>query len=107
VADLASAAPNFPQAACSGLQKSLQQEWHFVQQDIKNIGPEFEAVKVALSRTFLPTPFGDDYDDDDPRRDISCLPVKWAGLAVPNPTLAADANYEASTLLCSHILAPF
>jgi hypothetical protein len=31
VADLASAAPNFPQAAHSRLQKSLQQEWQFVQ----------------------------------------------------------------------------
>jgi hypothetical protein len=107
VADLASAAPNFPQAACSGLQKSMQQELQFVQRVTKNIGQEFEAVEVALSRTFLPTPFGDDYDDDDPRRDIACLRVKWAGLAVPNPTVAADANYEASTLLCSHILAAF
>jgi hypothetical protein len=62
---------------------------------------------VALSRTFLPTLFGDDCNDDDPPRNISCLPVKWAGLAVPNPTVAADANYEASTLLCSHILAAF
>jgi hypothetical protein len=102
VADLASAAPNFPQAACSGLQKSLQQEWHFVQRFAKNIGPEFEAVEVALSRTFLPTLFRNDHDDDDPRRNISCLPVKWAGLTIPNPTL-----YEASTLLCSHILAAF
>jgi hypothetical protein len=33
--------------------------------------------------------------------------VKWAGLAIPNPTLAADANYEASILVCSHILAAF
>jgi hypothetical protein len=87
VADLASAAPNFPQAAYSGLQKSLQQEWQFVQcqRVTKNIGPEFEAVEVALSRTFLSTLFGDDYDDDDPRRNISCLPVKWAGVAIPNP----------------------
>jgi hypothetical protein len=30
VADLASVAPKFPQAAYSGLQKSLQQEWQFV-----------------------------------------------------------------------------
>jgi hypothetical protein len=107
VADLTSAAPNFPQAAHSGLQKSLQQEWQSVQRVTKNMGQEFEAVEVALSRTFLPTPFGDDYDDDDPRRDIACLPVKWAGLAIPNPTVAADANYKASTLLCSHILAAF
>jgi hypothetical protein len=107
VLDLASAAPNFPQAAYSGLQKSLQQEWQFVQRVTKNIGPEFESVEQALSETFLPTLFGDDYGDDDPRRDISCLPVKWAGLAIPNPTSAADANYEASILVCSHILAAF
>jgi hypothetical protein len=110
VADLASAAaPNFPQAACPGLQKPLQQEWQFVQQVTKNIRPDFAAVEVALSMTaFLPTLFGDDCDCDDPRHDISCLPVKWAGLAVPrNPTLAANANDEASTLTFSHILAAF
>ena len=107
VVDLAAAAPNFPQAAYAGLQKSLQQEWQFVQRVTKNVGPEFEAVELALSGTFLPTLFGDDYGDDDPRRNISCLPVKWAGLAIPNPTSAADANYEASILICSHILAAF
>ena len=53
VADLASAAPNFPQAAHSGLQKSLQQEWQFVQKVTKNVGPEFEAVEVALSMTMM------------------------------------------------------
>jgi hypothetical protein len=61
-------------------------------------------VQNLLAKTL----FGDDYgNDDDPRRNISCLPVKWAGLAIPNPTLAVDANYEASTFLCSHILAAF
>jgi hypothetical protein len=107
VHDLASAAPNYPQAAYAGLQKSLQQEWQFAQRVTKNIGPEFESVELALSKAFLPTLFGDDYGDDDPRRNISCLPVKWAGLAIPNPTSVADANYEASMLVCSHILAAF
>jgi hypothetical protein len=83
-----------------GLQKALQQEWQFVQQVTNDVGPDFEAVEVALSRTFLPAPFGDDCDD--PRHDVSCLPVKW-----PNPTLVADANCEASILTCSHILAAF
>jgi hypothetical protein len=41
VVDLATVAPNFPQAAYSGLQKSLQQEWQFVQRVTKGIGPEF------------------------------------------------------------------
>jgi hypothetical protein len=36
------------------------------------------------------------------------LPVKWAGLAIPDPTTLAQPNYEASILLlCSHILAAF
>ena len=80
VADLAAVAPNFPQAAYSGLQKSLQQEWQFVQRVTKGIGPEFKNIELSLTRTFLPTLFGDDYGDDDPRRNISCLPVKWAGI---------------------------
>jgi hypothetical protein len=107
VSDLASVAPNFPQTAYSGLQKSLQQEWQFVQRVTKGIGPEFQNVELALSRTFLPTLFGDNYDEDDPRRKISCLPVKWAGLAIPDPTSSADSNYNASILLCSHLLAAF
>jgi hypothetical protein len=101
VSDLASVAPNFPQAAYSGLQKSLQQEWQFVQRVTKGIGPEFQNVKLTLSRTFLLTLFGDNYDENDPYCKISCLPVKWAGLVIPDPTSLADSNYNVSILLCS------
>ena len=76
-----------------------------VQRVTKGIGPEFEEVERTLSKTFLPTLFGDDYADDGPRRKLSCLPVKWTGLAIPDPTSSADSNYEASFLLCSHLLA--
>jgi hypothetical protein len=41
-------------------------------------GLEIKAVKVALSRTFLPTPFGDNYDDDDPCAMSSVS--QWSGL---------------------------
>ena len=58
--DLVSAALNFPQAAYSGLQKSLQQEWQFAKRVTKDVGSEFKAVELALSGTFLPTLFGDD-----------------------------------------------
>jgi hypothetical protein len=107
VNDLASVAPNFPQAAYSSLQKSLQQEWQFVQRVTEGIGPEFQTVELTLSTTFLPTLFGDNYDEDGPRRKISCLPVKWSGLAIPDPTSSADSNYNASILLCLHLLAAF
>jgi hypothetical protein len=41
VGDIAKVAPNFPQTAYSGLQKSLQQEWQFVQRVTKGVGPAF------------------------------------------------------------------
>jgi hypothetical protein len=102
VTDLTSVTQAFPQAAYSGLQKSLQQEWQFVQRVTKGIGPEFAAVEQTLAKTFLPTLFGDEHDDDDPRRALAGLPVKWAGLAIPDPTTLAQPNYEASILLCFH-----
>jgi hypothetical protein len=33
--------------------------------------------------------------------------VKWAVLAIPDPTSSADLNYNASILLCLHLLAAF
>jgi hypothetical protein len=105
VTDLASVAKNFPQSAYSGLQKSLQQEWQFVQRVRKDTGMDFLEVERAISQSFLPALFGDAYDDDDPRRRLASLPVKHAGLTLPNPTESAESNYEASTLACSHLVA--
>jgi hypothetical protein len=107
VTDLTSVTQAFPQAAYSGLQNSLQQEWQFVQRVTKGIGPEFASIKQTLAKTFLPTLFGDEDDDDDPHCALTGLPVKWAGLAIPDPTTSAQPNYAASTLPCSHILAAF
>ncbi len=102
MADIAKVAPNFPQTAYSGLQKSLQQEWQFVQRVTKGIGHEFQDVELALAKTFLPTLFGDNFDKTDPRRKLSGLPVKWAGLAIPDPTaVSADLNYAVSRYLAT------
>jgi hypothetical protein len=78
VADPAEVAPNFPQTAYSGLQKALQQEWQFVQRVTKGIGSDCQDFKLVLAKTFLPTLFGDDYNESDPHHKLSCLPVKWA-----------------------------
>ena len=107
IIDLASIADKFPQSVYSGLQRSLQQEWQFLQRVTNGIGSEFKSIEETLSQFFLPALFGDTYEDDDPRRDLSCLPVKWAGMAIPDPTISADSNYDASILACSHILAAF
>jgi hypothetical protein len=89
--ELSLVAEKYPQVAYAGLQKSLQQEWQFLQQVTKDLDEEFQDIKVALQETFLPTLFGDDITDNIPRR-IACLPVKKCGLATPNPTETADTN---------------
>jgi hypothetical protein len=108
VTELASVAPKYPPTAYPGLQKSLPQEWHFVQRVTTGIGPEFKEAEQALAKTFLPALFGDSYDDDtNPRCHFACLPVKWAGLAIPDPTSSAELNHDVSELLTSHVLASF
>jgi hypothetical protein len=65
----------------------------------KGIGLKFQDVELVLvAKTFLPTFFGDNYNKANPHHKLSCLPVKWAGLAIPDPTVSAEPNYEASML---------
>jgi hypothetical protein len=106
VGELAGIAPKYPHTAYTGLQKSLQNEWQFVQRVKPGIGDHFHRVKVALATKFLPALFGESIDaDGDPRRILASLPVKHAGLAIPNLTDSASSCYEASTLVCSHLMA--
>jgi hypothetical protein len=107
MAGLAVAAAKFPQSAYSGLQRSLQQEWQFVQRIVKDIGGKFPFVEKEMNQTFLPALCDDAISSDDPRFSLAGLPVKHAGLALPNPVLSANKNYESSMLSLSHILAAF
>jgi hypothetical protein len=66
-----------------------------VQRVTKGIGPEFKNIELVLARTVLPTRFGDVYDEDNPHCKISCLPVKCAGLAIPDPTSLPESNHMA------------
>jgi hypothetical protein len=59
---------NFSQSTYTGLQKSLQQEWQFVQRVVKDSGDSFTDVEEALSKAFLlPSLFDNVFDDNDPQ----------------------------------------
>jgi hypothetical protein len=88
-----------PQAARAGLQKSLQQEWQFLQRVTNRLSNEFEVVEEALATKLLPSLFGNG-ESCDTKRQLVCLPVKHAGLALPNPMTAVESNWKASTLIC-------
>jgi len=104
VIELSKVVGRYPQAAYAGLQKSLQQEWQFLQRVTSGLSDEFEVVEEALAENFLPTLFGTGIQCDT-KRQLACLPVKHAGLALPNPTTTAESNWKASTLICGHLVA--
>jgi hypothetical protein len=107
VSKLAKVAVHYLQTANAGLQKSLQQEWQFLQRVVPGIGDKFSGVEQAILDDFLPALFDDKICETNKCHALAGLPVKHAGLALPNHTTLVDSNFEASTLVCSHLIAAF
>ena len=103
VTTLATVCKRYPQLAYAGLQKSLQQEWQFLQRVTDGISTEFQAVESSLKDDFLPALLGQSKVGE-PLRDLLALPVKHAGIAIPNPTTSAGGNFRASTIVCGHLV---
>ena len=93
-----------PQSAYAGLQKSIQQEWVFVHQVTPGIGDDFGLVEKALRETFVPDLF-EGLGDGVPERGVTRLPVKQAGLSLPNPTQTAPENWTASCVITGNLVA--
>jgi len=96
VEQLAQVAPHFPQMAYTGLTKSLQLEWQYIQRVIPAIGTTLAPIEEALANTFLPALLDKPPASTTRLRMISTLLVQYAGLGIPNPTATAAQNYAAS-----------
>jgi hypothetical protein len=66
----------------------------------EGLSKEFQDIE---QQKFLPALFGDELADGLPGQ-LACLLVKKAGLAIPNPTLSAESNWTASTVICGHLI---
>eukprot|EP00978_Attheya_sp_CCMP212_P024974 scaffold79458_cov43-Attheya_sp.AAC.1 len=106
VTTLVQVCKRYPQLAYHArLQKSLQQEWQFLQQVTDGISTEFQADESSLKDDFLPALQGQSKVLGQPLRDLLlALPVKHAGIAIPNPTTSAGGNFRASTIVCGHLV---
>ena len=104
VQELAQVAQSYPQTAYAGLQKSLQQEWQYLQRVTEGTSDHFSPIEKAICDDFLPALFGEPRLEDNCRRPLAALPVKHAGLALPNPTSTADDNHLTSSLVCGHLV---
>jgi len=89
----------YPQAAYCGLQKSLQMEWQFLQRVCKCPADSFKPLEQAIA-DFISSLF----QHPPPPRQLTSLPVKSAGLSLPNPTTTAQQNYAASIKITNDLV---
>ena len=68
------------------------------------IGDAFGPVETALKETFVPE-FFEGLGDGVPERVVTRLPVKQAGLALPDPLQTAPENWTASCVITGHLVA--
>ena len=104
VKTLAGVARKHPQSAYAGLQKSLQQEWEFIQRFTPDIGDTFGPVEEVLRDTFIPV-LSKGVGEGTPVWGVTCLPVKQAGLALLDPTKASPENWVESCVKTGNLVA--
>ena len=92
-----------PQSAYAGLQKSLRQEWAFMQRVNPGIGDAFGPVEEEIATAFLPALF-EGVRDRLPGREINRLQVKQAGLDLTDPTQTAPDNWQVSCVITGHLV---
>jgi hypothetical protein len=86
------------------MQKSLQAEWTFVQRVVEGIGTKFACIRDGMQTTFLPSLLQDKIMDDYPVQRLVYLPVKTAGLALPDPMVNAQTHLRASEVTNSQLI---
>jgi len=103
VETLAKVAVRYPQTAYAGLTKSLQPEWQYVMRVVPGIGEKFAPVEEAIATKFLPALFQAKEALPDDLRKLLALPVRSAGIGIPDPVATADGCYQAS-VKCTAVL---
>jgi len=93
---LANVAPRFLQTAYAGLAKSLQLEWQYLQRVVPDVGAALVPLEDMITTTFLPALIAELEAEIRRLHETTTLPVRYAGLGVPNPGKTARQNHEAS-----------
>ena len=92
----------FPQSAYAGMQRSLQQEWTFVQWVVPEIGALFDGVEDSAHGEFFSPLLGSAISND--LRDLTTTPIKLSGFSLLNPTLTSETKFTASQCETSHLI---
>ena len=87
--------------------RSLQMEWQYVQRVVSGIGPQFAPVEEAITSKLLPSLLDTDPDKCaflPSNRKLLELPVKCAGMGIPNPCTSAESAFNTSTQVTSMLV---
>ena len=104
VEKLATVAKRQPQAAYAGFTKSLQSQWLYSLRVLHNVGPAFQPIEEAIKRTFIPALLGMDNGlSGHNERTLTALPVKNAGLGIPNPVQSAMEQIDSSRAITAEL----
>ena len=87
-------------AAFAALTKSLQNEWTYLQRVVPDVSAAFQPIENALAEDFIPALFG---DKACPSRDLTQLPVRHAGLGIPNPVTSSDTHFTVSLAMTKQV----
>jgi hypothetical protein len=60
-----------------------------------------------LATEFIPTLFGESIEPDGMIHRLVALPIKQAGLALPDPQETSGSCHAVSEYVCSHLLSTF
>ena len=67
------------------------------------VGDAFGPVEEALKEIFVPALY-EGLRKGVPKQGITCLPIKQAGLALPDPPQTASENWTASCVITGHLV---
>ena len=91
------------QSAYAVLQKSLQQEWAFMQWVAPEIRDAFGFAEQDLRDTCIPDIFQRLGEGTFGRR-VTLISLKQAGLVLPDPMQTAPENWTASCVIKGHLV---
>ena len=91
-----------PQSTYAGMQRTLQQEWTFVQRVVPNIDAFFKPLESSIQSKLFSELFGETVDD--PLRLWLSLQIKKGGASIPDPEAVSKTNFYASSHECDHLV---
>ena len=93
---MAAIALSQPHAAHAAFTHGLSSKWFYLIRTIQGIGSLLQPLETVIRSKLIPALTGQPPPSDEVR-DLLALPARLGGIALTNPTSAAEVDFSAST----------